>query len=64
MALCDNCMLYNKQEDEFRQQYDDVVEIDGDKRQKHYCSMYDDNIPNKIFYENGDCPFHIPKDGD
>ena len=64
MALCDNCMLYNKQEDEFRQQYDDVVEIDGDKRQKHYCSMYDDNIPYKIFYENGDCLFHIPKDGD
>lgn len=64
MALCDNCKFYDKEHDEFRQQYDDVVKINGDKREKHYCIMYTDYIPFDIFYNNGDCPYHLPKDGD
>lgn len=61
MALCDTCMFYNKQYDEFRQQYDDV--IDGENREKHFCTMYDDNIPLDITYKNADCP-HYLKGGD
>lgn len=62
MALCDSCMFYDKKHDEFRQQYDDV--IDGDKLEKHYCPMYDDHIPHDIFHKGGDCPFYVKKDGD
>lgn len=63
MALCDTCAFYNKQIDEFRQQYDDTIIENADSRQKHYCPMYDDNIPLDISYNNGDCPYY-QKEGD
>lgn len=59
MVLCDNCVFYKKEYDSFRQNYDDIV--DGDKRTKHYCPMYDDHIPHGIFYNGDDCPFHEAK---
>ena len=62
MALCDNCKNYKKEYDEFRQSFDDV--IDGDKQEKHFCTMYDDHIPHNIFYKGSDCPYYLPKDGD
>lgn len=64
MALCDSCMFYDKKHDEFRQQYDDTVEVNGDKREKHYCPMYDDYIPYNIFYDNGKCEYYQKRDGD
>ena len=58
MALCDSCQNYDKSYDEFRQNYDDVIIENGDKRQKHYCNMYDDHIPFGIFYENENCVYY------
>lgn len=59
MALCDTCLHYMQKFDELRQNFDDViVEKAKDKRQKHFCPMYDDNIPNEIYYENADCMFY------
>ena len=60
MALCDTCLLYSKQYDEFRQRYNDV--IDGDKKEKHFCTMYNDNIPHNIFYNNGECQYYNKKE--
>ena len=58
MALCDTCRFYSKQHDEFRQKFDDVI-IKGDKSyEKHFCPMYSDNIPNDIYYKNGDCIYY------
>ena len=62
MALCDTCINYNKEYDEYRQQFDDVIQLNGDKREKHHCLMYDDYIPNKIFHENGKCPYFMSKE--
>lgn len=58
MALCDNCLFYDKAEDEFRQEYDDCLVVGYDEPPKHYCPMYDNNIPMKIFYKNADCQFY------
>ena len=62
MALCDKCALFDRSYNEFRSQYDDVIEIDGDKREKKYCVMYSNSIPQNITYNNGDCPYFTPKD--
>ena len=56
MALCDNCLFYREDYDEFRQNYDDTEKV-GDNTIKHYCPMYDDNIPNGIFYGGENCEF-------
>ena len=40
MALCDNCLFYKKEQDEFRQEYDDVIVIDSKEKPHHYCPMY------------------------
>lgn len=59
MALCDNCMFFKASYDEFRKNYDDI--IDQNKTENHFCPMYDDHIPYKIFNENGDCPYYSKK---
>lgn len=59
--LCERCLNYSKQLDEFRQQYDDVIVIDSTEPGKHYCPMYDDNIPAEIFYNNAECEFFVEK---
>ncbi len=62
MALCDSCLHYRKGFDKLGQIHDDVViETDNDKRQKHFCPMYDDHIPNDIYYDNADCEFYMNK---
>lgn len=54
MALCDSCNLMDKRYDEFRQSYNDSVAV-ADRRLQHFCPMFDDHIPNKIYYGNGEC---------
>lgn len=51
----------NERYDEFRQSYNDAVPT-VDKQVQHFCPMYDDNIPNEIYYGNGSCEFHQPKE--
>lgn len=62
MALCDNCIFYNKDYDEFRQGYNDVIIIDEKPRLKHYCTMYNSNLPQGIWYNNADCPYYEKKE--
>lgn len=62
MALCDNCLFYKKEQDEFRQNYDDVVVIDSKEKPHHYCPMYNDHIPQEIWYNNGNCPYYEKKE--
>lgn len=58
MALCDSCIYYKKEYDEFRQSYDDVVVIDSTTPKKHFCRMYNSNIPKGIWYDNKNCPYY------
>ena len=62
MALCDTCNWYDKEYDEFRERYDDRIKDGGDQREKHHCPAYDNIIPPKIWYENGNCPYYVRKD--
>lgn len=51
----------NERYDQFRQEYNDAVPVD-DKQTQHFCPMYDDHIPNDIYYENGKCQFYQSKE--
>lgn len=57
MAYCDICIFYDKQYDEFQQNYDDVI-TEGENQVLHHCPMYIDHIPNRIFYHNAECEFY------
>jgi hypothetical protein len=57
MALCDNCAFMDERYDTFRQNYNDAVPIDNTVEQ-HFCPMYDDHIPNGIYYGDSDCSFY------
>ena len=61
MALCNNCKAYNAQYDEFRQNWDDTIMDASVQNVPHYCVMYEDNIPNDIFYNDAKCKFYEPK---
>lgn len=63
MELCLSCEWYNKKYDEFRETYYDVID-ESDKRQKHGCIMYQDHIPQGIWYENKECPYYSKKGKD
>lgn len=58
--LCNSCANYNKDYDLFRQQYYDFI-MQEDTKEKHGCIMYDDHIPEKIWYHKGNCPYYIKK---
>jgi hypothetical protein len=62
MAFCNKCVNYDKNYSEFRKLYEDVIKIDGDKREKDFCTMYDDFIPLKITYDGANCPYFLPKE--
>lgn len=61
--LCNTCANYDKKYDEFRHKYYDTI-IEFDKRQRHGCIMYEDQIPQKIWYENANCPYYIEKEAE
>lgn len=56
MALCDKCAFMNDRYDEFRQSYNDAVPV-NESMVQHFCPMYDDHIPNEIYYGGGECEF-------
>ena len=62
MALCDNCIFYRKEFDEFRQQYVDAVVVGSEEPEEHFCQMYTDHIPSGIFYNNEKCEFYLNKE--
>ena len=58
---CSNCEFYNKQEDQFRQQFVDILRIGEDEPQQHFCPMYDSHIPTEIYYDGGKCKYYTKK---
>lgn len=54
MALCDHCMIYDKAYDSMCAKYDDIL-----PENTHHCRAYDTQIPNEIYFQNGDCEYHI-----
>lgn len=58
MALCETCAIWDDKYDEFIANYEDSTPDKDDQRVRHHCRMYDDFIPQKITYENGDCKFY------
>ena len=64
MALCDKCFYWDKEYSDFREEYDDVIEVDAPNVQHKFCRMYDDHIPEEIL-DGADCPyFEVKDDGD
>ena len=62
MAIpCNNCLFYDKQYDDMRQEYDDVIVVGNDQPPKHFCVQYEDGIPKDIFYGGNACKFFIEK---
>lgn len=61
MALCGNCKIYNTKYDEFRQDWNDTITEPPAPNLPHHCIMYEDNIPDDIFYNGANCPFYEPK---
>lgn len=61
MALCDTCKVFSSKYDDFRINYDDVVD-ESQTQEKHYCVAYNDAIPDKIYYGGGDCPYYMESD--
>lgn len=57
---CNKCLFYDKQYDNFRQEYDDIIVLGNNQPEAHYCPMYLDNIPNAIFYDGAKCEFFEP----
>lgn len=64
MALCEKCALYDKNYADLRRSFDDCIIIGKDKREKNFCSMYEDFIPLNITYDGADCPYFMPKERD
>ena len=60
MGRCERCQYYNKEYDEARQQFDDVIRI-GDDTVKHHCIMYLGQIPNGIYYDGKECLYYEEK---
>ena len=60
MALCDTCQYMNNKYDEFRQAYNDADVIDENKTE-HFCPMYDDHIPNGIYYDDEVCEHYAKR---
>ena len=58
---CDNCIFYRKEEDEFRQQFVDMIVLDSNAPEPHFCPMYDDQIPDGIYYKGESCDLYIEK---
>lgn len=61
MGLCEKCRYMVAAYDRLMQEHDDVVIIGDKSKPNHYCPMYDDHIPEAIYYGDGKCDFYDPK---
>ena len=50
----------NNKYDEFRQAYNDADAVDENKTE-HFCPMYDDHIPNGIYYDDEVCEHYTKR---
>lgn len=60
-APCNNCLFYDKQYDDMRQEYDDIIVVGNNQPLKHFCVQYEGGIPTDIFYGGSACKFFIEK---
>ena len=54
MGSCENCFFYSKEDDDFRQKFDDML-IVGESRVKHYCEQYPAGIPHGVWNGTKKC---------
>ena len=59
--ICDKCMNYSPEIDDFRQQYVDKIVKGENGKDQHFCPIYDDHIPTGIWYDGESCPFFNEK---
>ena len=59
MEYCKTCALYDSEYDELRRSGDDVIVIGQENTERHYCRMYDTNIPPEVVENKKRCEFHI-----
>jgi len=60
MANCENCLFYDKDNDELRRSGEDVVIIGEEEPDNHFCFAYTP-IPAGVFNGAKDCPQYIPR---
>ena len=60
MGLCNKCVFMSEKYDNIRRNHDDVV-VDGKNESHHYCPMYDDHVPNDIYFGSADCKYFDSK---
>ena len=56
MAYCDNCIHWNESNNAMKQEWDDVVVEGEPEKERFYCPMYEDAIPDGV-HERGPCPY-------
>ena len=52
MALCNKCRFFTEAYDELNRDFNDIGDPDN-----HYCPMYQDAIPNEIYYSGKNCEY-------
>lgn len=62
MELCNKCLFYNPDHDEFRSMWDDVSDDAEPNEKKRYCHMYDNHIPAGIVTGKALCEFFMLKE--
>lgn len=61
MGSCKECIYYSKDNDKFRQRYDDI-EVIGENRKKHHCMVFDAGIPHDVWIGKKKCDHFLDKE--
>ena len=67
MEQCKNCIFFDKEYDELRQEYNDVVYAQQEIKEKHFCRLYWDItqggvIPQEVWENKVKCKYFVSKD--
>lgn len=61
MENCKKCIFYNKAYDDLRRRADDKILIGAEQKDRHFCIVYEDGIPEDIASDLLDCRRHENK---
>lgn len=57
MEYCKGCIFYDEKYDEMLQSGDDVIVEGKPTEEKHYCRLYESNIPDGIVKGTKECKY-------
>lgn len=60
MENCKHCFLYDEVYDALRQRGNDVIKLSEEGREKHYCIVYEEGIPEPVADDTEICRKHEP----